>query len=192
MILPIVQYGHPVLRQKGAEIAEITQKIRDLAQDMLDTMYAASGVGLAAQQIGQALQMTVLDVRDSDRPSQMFLGVREVSVDSKMPIVLLNPKITKAEGEELGVEGCLSFPKITADISRASTVHVSALQLNGQPIQFIATGLLGRAVQHELDHLNGVLFVDRMSNEIRKPLETTLEKMKNDTLEQLKKTRKKR
>lgn len=192
MILPIVEYGHPVLRQKGAEIKQITPEIRKLAADMLDTMYEAQGVGLAAQQVGKALQMTVIDVRESDRPSQVFLGVREVPIESLMPMVLINPVITKSEGEEIGVEGCLSFPKITADIARPATVHVTATKLDGEKLQFVATGLLGRAVQHELDHLNGVLFIDRLKPEERKLLEPQVEKIKNETVNALKKQRKKR
>jgi peptide deformylase len=190
MILPIVQYGHPVLRKKGSKIPAITDSVRKLAQHMLDTMYKAHGVGLAAQQIGQALQLTVIDVRESDRPSQLFLGVREVPIESSMPMVLINPEITKSEGQEIGIEGCLSFPEITADINRASTIHVKATQLDGQVIQFTALGLLSRAIQHELDHLNGVLFIDRMDPESRKPLEEGLEKMKSETIAQLKKEKK--
>lgn len=174
MILPIVHYGNPILRQMGSKITKITSTIQKLAQDMIETMHANHGVGLAAQQIGKPLQLTVLDIRETDRPSQIFLGVREVSAESMMPLVLINPQITKHEGEEIGIEGCLSFPGISAEILRAATIHVSALGLNGYPIQFTATGLLGRAVQHELDHLNGILFIDRMNAETRKAVEKTL------------------
>jgi peptide deformylase len=192
MILPIVQYGHPVLRQKGAEIQEITPAIRQLARDMIETMHDANGVGLAAQQVGEALQLTVLDVRGADRSSQLFIGVQEVPLDARMPMVLLNPKILKREGEELGVEGCLSFPEMSADILRASTVQVSAKSLDGVPIQFTATGLLGRAVQHELDHLNGVLFIDRMAPEALEKLRSKVDALEKQTVEMLKKQTKKK
>ncbi len=191
MILPIIHYGHPVLQQKGAEIHKVTDSIRQLASDMIETMYASKGIGLAAQQIGKALQLTVLDVRGADRPSQLFVGAREMSLDIMMPLMLLNPKITKQEGEEMGPEGCLSFPEIYTDIPCASTIHVSSTDLNEEPIQFIATGLLSRAVQHEIDHLNGILFIDRMISSARKTLEPDLLELKAQTLSELKKHHKK-
>ncbi len=188
MILPLVYYGHPVLRKKGTEIREITTAIRQLAHDMIETMYVHRGVGLAAQQVGKALQLTVIDVRGTDRPSQIFLGVQEVSLDSMMPLVLINPRITYLEGIEiLGWEGCLSFPEISAEIPRAVTVHVSTTLLNGHSLQFIATGLLSRAVQHEIDHLHGILFIDRMDLEKRKSFEPALRKLEKKTLSSLKK-----
>lgn len=190
MVLPIVHYGHPILLQKGAEISKVTDEIRKLAHDMLDTMYAANGVGLAAQQIGKALQLTVIDIRESDRPSQLFLGAREVPVESLMPLVLINPKINNREGSELGVEGCLSFPEITGDILRASSIQVSAMDIKGSPLQFMATGLLSRAVQHELDHLNGVLFIDRMSKELREKVQPDITKLEKETKAALKKKKK--
>ena len=186
MIHSIVQYGHPVLRQKGAEVRKVTEAMRKLAGEMIETMHAARGVGLAAQQVGRAIQMTVIDVRESERPSQLFVGVREALVDAVMPMVLLNPKITQREGEELGGEGCLSFPGISAEIPRAITVHVSAMDLSERPFQFVATGFLARALQHEIDHLNGVLFIDRMLSEARKALEETLRAMEKETLAKLK------
>ncbi|MBI4025799.1 MAG: peptide deformylase [Verrucomicrobia bacterium] len=189
MILPIIRYGHPVLRQKGAEIKEMTGAIRRLAQDMLETMQAARGVGLAAQQIGRALQLTVIDVRGTDRPSQMFVGVTEMAVEPMMPIVLINPRITRREGEEKGSEGCLSFPGISLEVARAGTIHVAAMGLDGAPLQFIATGLLSRAIQHELDHLNGVLFIDRVRPEQRKLLEAELRKLEKETRAALRKKR---
>ena len=187
MILPIVHYGHPVLRQKGAEIRSISKSIQKLAKDMIETMHAANGVGLAAQQVGQALQLTVLDVTGTDRPSQLFLGVREITLSSMMPLVLINPQMTRKEGEEIGSEGCLSFPGIGGDILRAGTVHISAIGLDGNPLQFTATGLLSRAIQHELDHLNGILFIDRMATELRKTLDPEIKSIEKATISMLKK-----
>jgi peptide deformylase len=182
MILPIVKYGHPVLRQKGAAITRFDEQLRLFARDMLETMYSAQGVGLAAQQVGKAVQVAVIDVRDSDRPSQMFLGAKEVDVASMMPLVLVNPRIVKGEGSEIGVEGCLSFPKLTADIERKASVQVSFQDLAEQTVQFTATGLLGRAVQHELDHLNGVLFIDRMTPVDTERLADPIEKLRLETI----------
>ncbi len=187
MVLPIVQYGNPVLRQKGSEVKKVTSTIKKLVRDMIETMHAARGVGLASQQVGQTIQLTVIDIHGTEQPSQVFLGVREVSPDSLMPLILMNPKITYKEGEQTGSEGCLSFPGLSAEISRAHTVHVSAIGLEGEPIQFIATGLLSRAVQHELDHLNGILFIDRMSASVHKSLEPELRKIEKETLAALKK-----
>jgi len=177
MILPIVKYPDPVLRKKGSPIAAIRDDIRDLARDMIETMHAANGVGLAAQQIGKPLQIAVVDVRKSEHPSQMLIGARDVPVESQMPLVLINPSITQHSGEEIDMEGCLSFPELTGDILRSSSIHVTATRLDGTLLKFTATGLLARAVQHELDHLNGVLFIDRMAPSQLDMLKPALEKL---------------
>lgn len=187
MILPIVRYGNPVLRQKGAEVRDITDAIRQLASDMLETMREAHGIGLAAQQVGHAIQLTVLDVRGSEHPSQLLIGARETPVESVMPMILVNPSITRHEGHVTGGEGCLSFPGISGEVPRASTVHVRATQLDGSPLNLTATGLLARCLQHELDHLNGVLFTDRMTPEILAPLEEEIRALEKETRVQLKK-----
>src|ERR1700726_2800772 len=154
MIREIVVYGEPVLRVKGKQIERIDDDIRALAADMLETMYDASGVGLAAQQVGRALQLTVIDVSDAEsRPSQMWIAGEEVDPKEHMPLILINPELQLGEEPELGTEGCLSFPEITAEISRALKVKVNAQDLNGKRVEFEAAGLLGRAVQHENDHL---------------------------------------
>lgn len=181
MVLPIVHYGHPVLRQKGDKILKVTSEILTLAQNMIETMHSARGVGLAAQQVGRSLQLTVLDVRDSDLPSQLILGGREIPIGERMPMVLLNPEIIHREGREVGQEGCLSFPQIHANIPRAATIHVTAQTLDLHPLQFVTTGLLGRAIQHELDHLQGILFIDRISEKERKILEPDLKRIERAT-----------
>ena len=164
MILEIVQYGNPVLREKGREVKEVDAMVQQLAADMLETMRAANGVGLAAHQVGVPLQMTVIDVADiEDLPSAMFIGEDEVKVEDHMPIVLLNPQLKLSKDKETGSEGCLSFPEITADITRASGVRCIARLLDGTEIEFDASGLLARALQHEVDHLHGILFIDRMN-----------------------------
>jgi peptide deformylase len=165
MILPVVKYGHPVLRRRGARIEQITPSITQLIQDMLETMRAAEGVGLAAQQVGQALQLTVIDVRAAkDRPSNLELDGQPADPHSIMPLVLINPEIRPFGEPETGPEGCLSFPDIYADITRPGRVEVRALDAQGRPITFKAGGLLSRVVQHECDHLQGILFIDRMSS----------------------------
>src|SRR5437588_12433707 len=119
MRLSILQYGDPILRAKGKRIEKIDQRIRDLAQTMIETMHAANGVGLAAQQIGETLQLTVLDVSlVEDRPSTLKLDGKDVDPKAAMPLVLINPEIELRGANEVGVEGCLSFPEITGDIDR--------------------------------------------------------------------------
>src|SRR6266542_576190 len=182
MILPVLQYGHPVLRQKGARIEALTPAITQLIADMLETMYAAAGIGLAAQQVGQALQLTVLDVRDvKDRPSTLELGGQPADASEAMPLVLINPEV-KPTGEPVtGPEGCLSFPEIYQDITRLESVEVTALNAKGERIHLKAGGLLARAIQHEVDHLNGILFIDRMSTQAKRALKPQLEALKAAT-----------
>lgn len=165
MILEIVKYGDPVLRAKGAPVGEITPEVKQLAENMIETMRAARGVGLAAQQVGKAVLMTVIDVAGiEDRPSAMFIQGAPVPVDEFMPMVLLNPELQLSQDRETASEGCLSFPDMSADITRASGVRCKARLLDGKEIEFDAAGLLARALQHEVDHLNGVLFIDRMNS----------------------------
>ena len=164
MILEIIKYGHPVLRERGSRIKEISPAIRQLIADMFETMYDSKGIGLAAQQVGVASQLTVIDVRGiTERPSTLEIAGQPADVESLMPLVLINPKITPVGDPVAGPEGCLSFPEIFADITRAEKVDVKALDAQGEPLAFRAGGLLARAIQHEVDHLNGVLFVDRMT-----------------------------
>lgn len=179
MILQIVRYGDPVLRQKGAPVTNHADPtIQNLAADMLDTMRAADGVGLAAQQVGKALQMCVIDVADiEDRPSTMSVNGAEVDMKDWMPLVLINPTVDLGKEKESGTEGCLSFPEVTAEIVRSETVVCHATLGDGRPLTFEATGLLARAVQHEVDHLNGVLFIDRMNSATKATLAGRLKRM---------------
>ncbi len=184
MVLEIVKFGHPALRQKGAEITKVDDKIRALAADMLETMVAANGVGLAAQQVGVPIQLTVIDVADvEDRPSTMSIDGQQVSLEGHMPLVLLNPVLELGSEKVEGVEGCLSFPEMTADIVRSEHVKVRAETLEGEAIEFEATGLLARALQHEVDHLHGVLFIDRMNAATRTTLAGKLKRMQKEFAE---------
>ena len=182
MILEIVKYGHPVLRAKGARIEKITPEVKALIADMFETMYAAAGVGLAAQQVGRPLQLTVIDVRGvKDRPSTLELNGKPADVAAYMPVVLINPDIRPFGDSVSGPEGCLSFPEIYSDISRPYKVEVKALNAEGQPIHFIAGGLLSRAVQHETDHLNGILFIDRMTSSAKGEIKAELESLQQQS-----------
>jgi len=182
VLLPIVKYGHPVLRKKGARIEAITPEIRQLIADMFETMYAANGIGLAAQQVGHALQLTVLDVRAAkDRPSTLERDGQPADVDSIMPLALINPELKPSGDPITGGEGCLSFPEMYAEITRPESVEVSALTESGERIEFKAGGLLARAVQHEVDHLNGILFIDRMTTKVKSELRDELDELQQAT-----------
>jgi peptide deformylase len=188
MILPIVKYGSPVLRKKGERIETITPEIKQLITDMFETMEASHGVGLAAQQIGRALQLTVLDVREvKDRPSTLELKGKPADVADFMPLVLINPEITPVGEPATGGEGCLSFPEIFAEISRPESVDVKALNEKGKVIEFRCGGLLARAVQHETDHLNGILFIDRMERKVKDEIRDELNEIQAVTKAELKK-----
>lgn len=179
---PIVKYGDPILRVKGKRVTKVDDNIRALASDMLETMHDANGVGLAAQQVGEALQLTVLDVAAvEDRPSTLRLNGKDMDPVAAMPLVLVNPELTLGDETESGTEGCLSFPEINAEIERAYGVLVKAETLEGGAVEIEASGLLARALQHEVDHLNGILFIDRMSSVAKASLGSRLKRLQKET-----------
>ena len=182
MILSILQYGDPILRAKGKRIEKIDDRIRELAVNMIETMHAVHGVGLAAQQIGEALQLTVLDVSQvEDWPSTMKLNGQNVDPVAEMPLVLINPEIELRGETEVGVEGCLSFPEISGDIERPKSVVARAQTLEGDNVEIEASGLLSRVIQHEFDHLYGILFIDRMNSAAKAALSSRLRRMQEET-----------
>jgi peptide deformylase len=183
MRLPIRKYGDPILRAQGKRIDVVDEAIRALAENMLETMHGANGVGLAAQQVGHALQLTVLDVSQvEDRPSTMKLNGEAVTdLATAMPLVLVNPTLRLGDETDLGSEGCLSFPEITAEIERATSVELEAETLEGDQIRIEASGLLSRALQHEVDHLNGILFIDRMSSASKAIHSSRLKRLQKET-----------
>jgi peptide deformylase len=182
MILSISQYGDPILRVKGKRIEKIDDHIRELAANMIETMHAANGVGLAAQQVGEALQLTVLDVSQvEDRPSTLKLNGEDVDPNTVMPLVLINPEIEIGGATETGTEGCLSFPEITGQIERAKSIIARAQTLEGDTIAIQAGGLLARVIQHEVDHLNGILFIDRMNSAAKAALSSRLKRLQKET-----------
>ncbi len=148
-IRSILHYPDPRLRVKAEPVKTITPEIEKLVDDMAETMYAAPGVGLAATQIGEPHRVFLVDVAGEDEPSNLH--------------VFINPEIVKTEGESCGPEGCLSFPGIAEDIKRAAKVTVRALGRDGKPFELEAEGLLAVCIQHEMDHLEGKLFVDYLS-----------------------------
>ena len=147
-IRTILHYPDPRLREKAEPVQTITKEIQDLVDDMAETMYAAPGVGLAATQIGENVRIFVIDIATADEPSQLC--------------VFINPEIVEKDGEVCWEEGCLSFPSIHEEIKRAAKVKVKALGRDGKPFELEADGLLAVAIQHENDHLDGVLMIDRV------------------------------
>ena len=147
--LEIKKFGCPILRRKARPVEAITREVRILVDDMFETMYAAEGIGLAAPQVGVNLRVVVLDVSPGDPECE--------------PTVLINPELSEEEGEVVGEEGCLSIPGIVGDVSRRATVRVDALDRDGNEFSGMMTDIAARAVQHEVDHLNGILVTDHFS-----------------------------
>ncbi len=151
-IKKIISYGDEILRKKSKEVSKISKKIQTLVHDLLETMYAKNGVGLAAPQIGENLRVFVIDVSTNNEPL--------------CPLVFINPKIIKKSGAINSYEGCLSFPEAYTNVRRYKNVMVKALDIHGKPFVKEATdgSLLARAIQHEFDHLDGILFIDHCRN----------------------------
>ena len=148
-VRPVRLYGDPALRRKALPVTGVDDTVRELVADMRETMHAYHGVGLAANQVGVLQRVLVVDV-------PMGEGTR-------VQHALINPVLDRRAGAEIGEEGCLSIPGIYEEVRRAQRVHVRALDEEGRPLEFAAEGFLARAIQHEVDHLDGVLFVDRLS-----------------------------
>src|SRR3954466_7835097 len=149
MILKIVKYPEPVLSQPGEPVTEFNSELKKLVDDMFETMYASQGIGLAAPQVAVAKRVTVIDLSQGKDPEQK--------------LVLVNPEIIFREGKQYEEEGCLSFPEIREKVQRASAVKVRAQDLKGKWFEMDGEELLSRAFQHEIDHLDGMLFIDRLS-----------------------------
>lgn len=148
-VLPIKTFPDPMLSRVCRQVNEVDDDLKQLSQDMLDTMYAAPGVGLAAPQVGRDLRLVVIDCTPRDQEPQ--------------PLVLFNPRIVEMEGQVVFEEGCLSVPDFTSDVTRAERVVVKAMDAEGRPITVEGSGLMAICLQHELDHLEGRLFLDRIS-----------------------------
>ncbi len=148
-IRPVRIYGDPILRQKASAVAGVDDTVRELVADLRETMQAYSGVGLAANQVGVTQRVLVVDV--------------PLDGDTRARHALINPVIKRRSGSESGEEGCLSIPGIFEEVTRSQTIEVEALDEHGKRLSLHAQGYLARAIQHEVDHLDGVLFVDRLS-----------------------------
>ena len=181
MVRKIVRYPDPVLRAKCRNVGEITPEIRTLAADMLETMREANGVGLAAPQIAVDLQLAVIDVsHNPDCLTFMKVNGEKVEMVKHMPIVLINPQLELGSDKEIGEEGCLSFPRLRGDIRRSSKIKVSYTDLDGKTVTVESDGLLARAFQHEIDHLNGILFIDRLNAVAKVSIKRKLARLRVD------------
>ncbi len=162
--LKLRYYGDPILRRKAESVESVTPEVRELVRGLFDCMYRERGIGLAAPQVGIAQRVFVVDV--------------ETDAGERAKFAFVNPTIVETKGTVTGEEGCLSIPGIHADVKRSAEVVFEALDENGSRFRLPAGGLLSRALQHELDHLDGVLFIDRLSAIRRKLLEPKLARMR--------------
>lgn len=164
MILEILTYPDTRLRKKGVEVKAVTPELQQLAKDMLETMYDSSGIGLAAPQVGQSVRLIVIDTRPRDEDGNIETeSLTELEQKIVQPLVIFNPKILKAEGRTTYEEGCLSVPTFFEDVDRYDYVEVEIMNENGEKTVLRTDGLLAICIQHEMDHLDGRLFIDRLS-----------------------------
>lgn len=185
MSLRIVHYNDPILRKKGVRITAFDSELTQLATEMIATMHAAAGIGLAAQQIGRALQLCVIDLREVEPDFTWSLDGAKPPLDLIMPMTITNPEITFTAGTEkyLYEEGCLSFPGIRGDIERPDAITVKFQDQHGIGHTLVCDGLFARCIQHETDHLNGVLFIDRMAKKVRTAVDESVKSLAKATRE---------
>ena len=190
MILRVTQYGEPILRTVGESITEFDDDLAQLADDMVDTMYDEDGIGLAAQQVNLALQFCVLDVRPPEgekAPFEYSFDGKQPPLDLIMPMALANPKVTIIDqSEDIYEEGCLSFPDVRGRVTRPIGVRCEFQDTEGNLHVLEATGLLGRCILHETDHLNGKLFIDTMNKRDLQRMTPRIKKIKRASRDFLK------
>lgn len=188
MVLPIVHYNSPVLRKKGVKVTAFDGALALLAGDMVDTMHAAHGIGLAAQQVGQALQLCVVDLRETEADFAWEYDGARPPLEIFMPLVVVNPELKIVpEPTTAYEEGCLSFPEIRGDVVRPDEITVKFQDVTGVPHTLRCNGLLARCIQHEHDHLQGILFIDRMAKDVLAVIDPDLKALKKQTREASKK-----
>jgi peptide deformylase len=188
MPLRIVRYNDPVLRKKGEKIVVFDAALRELTVAMLAAMQEAGGIGLAAQQIGRALQLCVVDLRQTEDDFTWELDGAKPPRELFMPMVVANPVLTIVAGvdELASEEGCLSFPHIRGDVTRPAEIKVRFQDEYGVPHILVCDGLLARCIQHEYDHLQGVLFIDRMEKAARAEINDAVKALAKETRVQAK------
>ncbi|SVC21067.1 uncharacterized protein METZ01_LOCUS273921 [marine metagenome] len=192
MLLHITMYDEPILRQAGSAVTKFDENLAKLAENMIETMRDAEGIGLAGQQVGKALCLCVVEVPvNPETPAECILDGKPVNPKLIMPFALANPEIEELPGDDMVYdEGCLSFPEIRGEVIRPDRVRVSYRDLDGIEHKLECDGLLSRCIQHETDHLAGILFIDRMEPEILADIKPDIKELKRQTRKALKKTRK--
>ncbi len=186
MLLRVTKYGEAILRRKGEKVQRFDRTLAQLAEDMIETMVGHEGIGLAAQQVNQSVMLCVLDLQLAGKEIEI-----EYSIDGKqpplellMPLVLINPEVEITSSVEAPYEeGCLSFPEIRGEVYRPNAVTVVYQDQEGVSHRLECDGLLARVIQHEVDHLNGILFIDRMEPLVLKSIEPEIRKLKRQTRE---------
>ncbi len=188
MTLRITQYGESILHQDGKVVSSFGAELTELANQMLEAMDQAEGIGLAAQQIGEAIRFCVVDVPEHpEYPMTCILDGKPLSPSLLMPMALANPEVSPLPSDEYySEEGCLSFPEIRGEVARPERISVKYQDLEGNAHQLECDGLLARCIQHEVDHLNGVLFIDRMEKKTFAEIKTEVKELKQRTLACLK------
>jgi peptide deformylase len=183
MSLPIVHYNTPILRKKGEKVTVFDAALAKLAGAMVASMRTAHGIGLAAQQVGRALQLCVVDLREAEADFTWELDGAKPPLELFMPMAIVNPRITVVPGtdELIYEEGCLSFPQIRGDVVRPDAITVTFQDERGIPHTLRGDGLLARCIQHEADHLNGVLFIDRMEKKVRAAVDEAVKALAKET-----------
>jgi peptide deformylase len=188
MSFAIVQYNEPILRKKGVKISAFNSALKALAADMIESMHGAEGIGLAAQQVGHAIQLCVVDLRPVEAKFDWEYDGTRPPLELFMPLVLVNPELTMVPlPTTVYEEGCLSFPDIRGDVVRPDEITVRFKDVAGHPHSLRCNGLLSRCIQHEVDHLNGVLYIDHMTKEVLAAIDPELKALKKLTRERSKK-----
>tara|TARA_Y100000588_G_scaffold31455_1_gene30746 strand:+ start:136 stop:708 length:573 start_codon:yes stop_codon:yes gene_type:complete len=189
MVLEIKFYGDHILRKKGKPVKTFGEPLRQFSRDMLAVMHEAEGIGLAAQQVGEALQFCIVEVTQELEkvPIKCIFDGKTIPQDLLLPLFLANPVITSFEKpREFCEEGCLSFPGIRGEVERPVGISISFQDLEGNPHTLACDGLLARCIQHEMDHLNGILFIDRMQKSAMLEIDDEVRDLKKRTIQQIK------
>jgi peptide deformylase len=183
MSLEIVHYNDPVLRKKGEKVTVFDGALAAFGDLMINTMHEAHGIGLAAQQVGRTIQVCVVDLRETEADFEWILDGKKTPLGVFMPMVIVNPKITVAKGTPTkgSEEGCLSFPDIRAEVVRSTEITAKFQDAYGHPHVLQCTGLFARCILHEVDHLNGILFIDRMEKAAKAPIEEAVKELAKQT-----------
>lgn len=187
MALEIVQYGHDILHREGKPVEAFDAELAKLKDEMAQTMHAASGIGLAAQQVGLALRFCIVDLRELETDFEYTLDGATPPMELFMPIGLCNPKVEILEPRDIVVyeEGCLSFPDIRGDVERPDWIRCAYQEVDGSPHEIECNGLLARCIQHEVDHIHGILFTQRMRRSVLKKIQPAISQLQSKTQKSL-------